>query len=100
MAGRLGRLEFHVVTGQDAFDGQLSALRDHVGDLGARLAIWSARDDGRPDAHARRCANDAMDAIDAALRDLRARLVGEIRASDDAAAPRVDALLRGRGDQD
>lgn len=70
MAGRLGRLEFHVVTGQDAYDGPLSALRDHVGDLGAWLAIWSARDDGRPDAHARRRANDAMDAIDAALRDL------------------------------
>ena len=66
-------------------------------DLGAWLAIWSARDDGRPDAHARRCANDAMDAIDAALRGLqevRQRLIGEIRASDDASAARADELLK------
>jgi hypothetical protein len=35
-----------------------------------------------------------MDAVDAMLRDLhgiRARLVGEIRASDDASAARADA---------
>ncbi len=87
----------------DAYDPPLSALRGHVDDLGAWLAIWSARDDGRPDAHARRCANDAMDAIDAALRELHAvrqRLTDEIRASDDATAARADALLeRLRGDQ-
>ena len=82
----------------DAYDAPLSALRGHVDDLGAWLAIRSARDDGRPDAHARRCASDAVDAVDAMLRDLhlvRARLVGEIRASDDATAARADALLRG-----
>ncbi len=65
----------------DAYDGPLSALRGHVDDLGAWLAIWSARDDGKPDAHARRCASDAVDAIDAALRELhevRQRLIGEI----------------------
>jgi hypothetical protein len=39
------------VTG-DPYDGPLSALCGHVDDLGAWLAIWSARDDGRPDAHA------------------------------------------------
>jgi len=87
----------------DAYDGPLSALRGHVDDLGAWLAIWSARDDGRPRAHARRCANDAIDAIDAALRGLhevRQRLIGEIRASDDASAARADALLeRLQGDQ-
>ncbi len=87
----------------DAYDGPLSALRGHVDDLGAWLAIWGARDDGGPDAHARRCANDAMDAVDAMLRDLhlvRARLAGEIRASDDATAARADALLEQlRGDR-
>jgi hypothetical protein len=60
------------------------------------LAIWQARDDSRPDAHARRCGSDAVDAIDAALAGLhaiRARLITEIRASDDATAARVDALL-------
>ena len=80
----------------DAYDGALSAIRNHADDLGAWLAIWSARDDGKPDAHARRCANDAVDTIDAALRALhqvRQRLTDEIRASDDASAARADALL-------
>ena len=82
----------------DAYDAPLSALRGHVDDLAVALAIWSARDDGRPDAHARRCASDAVDAVDAmlaGLREVRQRLVGEIRASDDASAARADALLAG-----
>ncbi len=87
----------------DPYDGPLSALRGHVDDLGAWLAIWSARDDSQPDAHARRCASGAVDAVDAALRELhevRQRLTGEIRASDDASAARADELLeRLRGDQ-
>ena len=49
----------------DGYDGPLSALRNNVEDLAVALAIWEARDDTRPDAHARRCANDAVDAIDA-----------------------------------
>ncbi len=79
----------------DAYDGPLSAIRNHADDLGAWLGIWVNRSE--PDVHARHCASDAVDAIDAMLRDLhgiRARLVGEIRASDDAAAARADALLR------
>ena len=82
---------------QDAYDGPLSAIRSHVDDLGAWLGIWAHRYE--PDAHARRCASDAVDAIDAMLRDLhgvRAQLVGEIRDSDDATAARADALLRSR----
>ena len=62
------------------------------------LAVWEARTE--PDAHARRCAADAVDAIDAALRDLhsvRQQLISEIRQADDATAGRADALLaRGR----
>lgn len=53
-----------------------------------------------PDAHARRCAGDAVKAIDAMLGHLygiRAQLVSEIRKSDDQAAGRADALLRNRG---
>jgi len=68
------------VTGQDAYDGPLSALRSRVDDLGAWLGIWENRTE--PDAHARRCASDAVDAVDAMLRDLygvRAQLVSEIR---------------------
>ena len=80
--------------GPDPFDRALSAIHTHVDNLGPWLAVWAARRE--PDAHARRCANDAMDAIDAtlaALHGLRARLTTETRQADDAAAARVDALL-------
>ena len=77
-----------------SWDPAVSAVRSRVDDLGAWLAIWSARTE--PDAHARRCASSAVDAIDATLAGLhgiRARLIGEIRASDDETAVRADALL-------
>ena len=80
---------------QDAYDNALSALRSHVDDLGAWLGIWENRSE--PDAHARRCAADAVDAIDAMLRDLhlvRQQLISQIRTADDATAARTDALLR------
>ena len=66
------------------------------------IAIWEARRADGPDAPARRAANDAMDAIDAALAGLhalRARLVGEIRAADDQAAARADAVLGRRAEE-
>jgi hypothetical protein len=78
----------------DPWDAALSAIRSHVDDLGVWLAIWAARTE--PDAHARRCANDAMDAVDAMLAGLhgiRARLIGQIRQADDDTAARADALL-------
>jgi hypothetical protein len=77
--------------GQDAV---LSAVHSHVDDLGGWLAVWAARSE--PDAHARRCASDAMDAIDTALAGLhwiRAELVTQIRQADDQAAIRADELL-------
>lgn len=52
----------------DLFDAALSAVHDAVDNLGPWLAIWEAR--AEPDAHARRCASDAVDAIDAALAEL------------------------------
>jgi hypothetical protein len=79
----------------DPYDAPLSALRDHVEDVAAWLAVWEHRQE--PDAFARRCASDAVDAIDAALSGLhaiRARLITEIRQADDATAARADALLR------
>jgi hypothetical protein len=79
----------------DPYDEPLSALREHVENLAAWIAIWEARKE--PDAFARRCAADAVDAIDSALVALhrvRARLVTEVRAADDATAERVDELLR------
>ncbi len=71
-------------------------LGDQLGVLGVALAQWTARDDSRPQPEIRRAASTAMDAIDAMLAELyalRSRLVGEIRASDAAAAVRADALL-------
>ena len=81
----------------DPYDAPLSAIRNRVDELGTWLGIWCNRPE--PDANARRCASDAVDAIDAMLRNLylvRGRLVSEIRASDDASAARADELLRGR----
>ena len=60
----------------------------------------SGKPEPNPNARARRCAFDAVDAIDAALvelRAIRAQLVSEIRQSDDLSAQRADELLR-RGD--
>ena len=83
-----------VVAVTDPYDGPLTALRNHVEDLGTLLGIWCNRKE--PDAHARRCANNAVDAVDAMLRELhlvRQQLIGDIRASDVAAAKRADELL-------
>jgi hypothetical protein len=78
-------------------------LEDPVGVLSVALGQWEDRDDSKPQPEVRRAANVAMDAIDGILRDLyvmRARPVGEIRAADDDAAARVDALLAARRDAD
>ena len=75
----------------------VDAIRKHATDLGIYLTIWSARDDSKAQPDVRQAASHAMDAIDAALAELhglRSRLVGEIRAADDATAARVDELLR------
>jgi len=83
------------------YDAPLSAIREHAEDLGAWLAIWENRKE--PDAFARRCASDAVDAIDAMLRDLylvRGRLTSEIRQADDATAARADTLLAKREDRE
>jgi len=84
------------VSASPDYDAPLSALLEHAENLGAWLGIWENRRE--PDAFARRCASDAVDAIDAMLRDLyliRGRLTAEIRQDDDATAARADELLRG-----
>ncbi len=71
-------------------------LGEHAGVLAAALERWAARDGTKADAGARQAANTAMDTLDAALAELhqlRARLISEIRVSDDQAAARVDELL-------
>jgi hypothetical protein len=80
-------------SGRD-LDADLSVIHDSVDSLGPWLAIWEHR--AEPDAHARRCASDAIAAIDAALAALhriRARLITETRQADDQAADRADRLL-------
>ena len=80
------------------YDDAVTAIRSHADDLGVWLTIWQARQEDAPDPHARRCASDSIDAIDAAIRELhtiRARLIREVRRSDDQTAARVDALLAG-----
>jgi hypothetical protein len=54
---------------------------------------WPSLACAEPDAHARRCANDAIDAMLADLHAVRSRLVSEIRESGDDAAARADTLL-------
>ena len=71
-------------------------LDEHNGVLGVSLAQWMARDDSGAEPDVRQAANTAMNAIDAMLGELhtlRARLVAEIRASDDIAMERTAALL-------
>jgi hypothetical protein len=72
------------------------ALRDHLEALSGALAHWKTRDDSKPQPEVRKAANAAMDAIDNAMVTLgriRAELVDQIRASDDAASARVDRML-------
>jgi hypothetical protein len=72
-------------------------LEDPMGVLAIALGQWEDRDETRPQPEVRQAANKAMDEIDLMLRELhamRSRLVGEIRAADDATAARVDELLR------
>jgi hypothetical protein len=86
------------MTSTDPYDAPLSAILGHAEDLGTWLGIWRAR--AEPDAYARRCAADAVSAINAMLRDLhdvRSRLVTEIRTADDAAAAQADVLLAEHG---
>lgn len=71
-------------------------LEDPVGVLSVALGQWETRDDTKAQPEVRRAANTAMDVIDGMLRELhqmRSRLTGEIRVSDDATAARVDAML-------
>ena len=84
-------------SGGDAHWNVRARLQDPLGTLATALGQWQ---DGRPPPFARRAASTAVDQIDLMLGELhqmRARLISEIRASDDAHAARVDAMLAGQG---
>lgn len=73
----------------------LTFAREAVADLGVYKAMWDGRAE-RPTAAQRTAANEAVDRIDSALKNLhllRSALVTEIRQADDASAARTDALL-------
>jgi hypothetical protein len=77
------------------YDTPLAAIREHVENAATWLGIWSNHSE--PDAFARRCASDAVDALDDMLRKIylvHDRLTSEIRQVDDATAARADALLQ------
>ena len=72
------------------------ALEDSLAVLTVTLYRWQARDDTKPQAYVRRAASTAVDEIDVmllALHDIRARLVSEIRVSDETADTRAAAML-------
>ncbi len=68
------------------YDVYASRLEDPMGALSVALGRWERRDDSKAQPKVRQAANEAMDTIDAMLRELHAMrscLVGEIRVSDD-----------------
>ncbi|GAA0646799.1 hypothetical protein GCM10010174_82470 [Kutzneria viridogrisea] len=75
------------------------SLTAHLYRLTDALLVWEGRDDTKAQPGVRQAANIAVDSIDALLHELhelRGSLLAEIRASDDASAARVDALLHSR----
>ena len=48
------------------YDSALSALRGHLGEMEAALALWATRDDSKAQPCVRQAANDAVDAINGA----------------------------------
>lgn|GEM_PF-1274076 len=85
-----------IAAGRRTIGDACGRLDGYNGVLGVALAQWMARDDSRAEPEVRRAANTAMDMVDAMLAELhllRARLVSEIRGSDEATAARVDDLL-------
>jgi hypothetical protein len=81
---------------EDRVSGFIHLLDGRVDVLDGALTLWADRDDSIPQPEVREAANTAMDAIDGMLRELhqmRSRLVGEIRESDDATTARAEALL-------
>ena len=87
---------------EDRIPWDVSArLGEPLNDLARSLELWQDRDDTKTQPHVRRAASKAVDAMGTMLRELhlmRARLISEIRDSDDRGAWRTDALLERNAD--
>lgn len=73
-----------------------ASLQDHAATLSRALSTWARRDDSRAEPEVRQAANVAMETIDAmlaALHQMRRDLGVQMNISDDAAIARADALL-------
>jgi len=84
------------MTTNPTYNLALQAIGANLDDLALWLAVWAARDDARIEPHARRCASDAVNAIDtmiAELHGIRGHLITETAAADKAALAHADALL-------
>ncbi len=71
----------------DPSGADLSAARNGVDDAAVGAAVWVGSTE--PDAFARRCASDAIDAADraiGALHRFRAEMVSQVRQADDQSA--------------
>src|SRR5579875_1017781 len=78
------------------YAGTIADLRDHMDNLAVWLAAWAARSGDVPDDHARRCAQDAVNVIDAAtmqIHALRGQLVASMRDADAGRDRRIDELF-------
>ena len=78
--------------GDRDYDDALSSIRNGAEDLAVALAIWETRNE--PDAYARRCASDAVDAIDAASASCTASAPGWSARSGTATTPAPRGLTR------
>lgn len=76
----------------------LIRAREHVDNANANAAVWEGRVDEPGTPTQRRAASAAVDAIDAALRELytaRVKLISETRRADEAVNARIDTRLAG-----
>ena len=78
------------------YDDAAEQLRLDAAALAIRLELWAGRDESRGDYRATEAGHAALETLDRITRDLyavRSRLVGELRASQDAAMARARETL-------
>jgi hypothetical protein len=79
------------------YEAAVAAVRANIDDLSLYLAVWLSRADACLEPHARRCASDAVNAIDVIITELhgiRGHLIPEMAAADREALAHADGVLR------